>query len=141
MALTFSKRSINEASEIKFDATVGRDIRFGAPSDTRKQAVVNIPVVVSRSWPVKDSNPTTFEQVSQWYDVAAWGEQANRLQGLQKNDVVTITCNLADLITDPYVAKDGTSAASIKIQRANVYLRFKASAVQAQPAPADEITF
>ena len=104
----------NAFSETTFAARVTKDAesRF-TPSGTR---VTNISVVVSRRYSVDGE----WKDQSRFMTVTVWGDAAERAATVKKNNILAVSCSLADMEARPYQSKDGEWKAELKVNRATI---------------------
>jgi hypothetical protein len=128
----------NRDAEQVFKGRVGKAAQYSAEHD-----VVNVNIAVTRSWPNRDwqegDDPQDrFFRTTQWYQVAHWKRDADKLALLDKGDIVEVSFHAADLKPDVYVTGEGEPAASLKIERGTIRLlesKSTAAAPASEPEP------
>ncbi len=101
-------------------------LRLGSEPEMRYttsgDAVLSLRGCASRRYSVKNGDETEWKEITSWYRVSIWRDQAERLANkhLAKGDIVQVTFNPADLKAAPFTNRDGQAAASLEIGFAQV---------------------
>ena len=99
-------------------ATKDAEARF-TPSGTK---VANVNVAFSRRWMDEKETDVNLQwkEETTFIAFAVWGESADRAGRIRKGDIISVEFSMADLKADLFTKNDGTSSASLKVNRCSI---------------------